>query len=122
MARQIYPFTYTLRDEGKDVCKYGKGTVSEKSEAALIKYLKRRGYTWHSADIEWHPTEADALEAERAADDEFIRRHGRLPLGSSRRGGAGRRVEKQCRQTCNNGNRCRNRALPGNYGFCGHHR
>jgi|GEM_PF-5867666 len=123
MAREkVYPFLYTLKDASGEVCKHGKGTVPTRSKKAILSYLKKRHYTWDSAKVKFHGSEDAALDAERAADDRYIAVHGKLPRGSKKRGGGGRRAVARCKAKCLDGTRCRYKPLEGNYGYCGVHR
>ena len=120
--KKTFPFTYTLKDEAGEVCKHGKGTVPKQSEEALVTYFRRRGYSWDSADVEFHPSEDSALKTERLKDEQYIATHGKLPRGAMVRGGGGRRTESRCKARLRDGTRCRYKPLAGNYGYCGVHR
>lgn len=120
--KQTFPFSYTLHDEDGDFCKAGKGRATSQTDAAAIAYLNGRGYLWSTARIEWHSTGSAALKAENRKEAEHVKERGKLPRGSKRASGGGRRAEMQCKAKKRDGKRCINRALVGNYGYCGVHR
>jgi hypothetical protein len=111
-----YDFTYSIYD-GDILLRVGKGYVTEKSEDAVRRYLRRRygSEGWDSFGYSWHFSESAALKRETVIISEYVETYGELPPANYARGGGGRQRYTKCKV-------CNNDALSGNYGFCGIHR
>jgi hypothetical protein len=121
MAEKAF-FTYGLRQEGR-IARRGKGSVSRRNSDLAASYLRRRypDQPWDAFEVEWHSSESAALKAEAEKIDSYQRRAGHLPPWNVRRGGGGNSVFAACRGSLADGRPCRNRAVVGNYGYCGVH-
>jgi hypothetical protein len=118
-------FTYEIYDDEYDATlRIGKGNCPDKSETAVVKYLRKRygAAGWDSANISWHASEAAALKNERRKLDEHANTFGELPISNQVRGGGGRQMYVKCKAVKTSGEKCCNDAIAGNYGFCGIHR
>lgn len=111
-----YDFTYSIYD-GDVLLRVGKGYVTEKSENAIERYLRRRygSEGWDGFSYSWHYSESAALKRETAIINEYAETYGELPPANYARGGGGRQRYLKCKV-------CNNDALARNYGFCGVHR
>ncbi len=110
-------FTYEVLDRENEIVRIGKGHAFEKSETAVISYLRKRyGVdSWDAAMISWHSSEAAALKTEKVKLAAFVGEYDLLPSWNKRHGGGGRQRYVKCKY-------CNNNALAGNYGYCGVHR
>jgi hypothetical protein len=115
-------FTYDLRRDGK-IVRRGKGSVAHRDDCLAAAYLRGRYATkrWDAAHVQWHASESAALKAEAKKIDGYQRRTGHLPPWNLRHGGGGNSRVAACRASLADGRACRNRAVVGNYGYCGVH-
>jgi hypothetical protein len=121
MADKFF-FDYDLHLKGK-IMRRGKGSVPRRNHYVVAQYLERRygAMPWDEYGVEWHSSESAALKAEAEKIEGYKRRTGHLPPWNDRRGGGGNSSFAACRETLADGRRCRNRAVVGNYGYCGVH-
>jgi hypothetical protein len=115
-------FSYDLHRHGK-IVRRGKGSVFRRDLDAVESYLSWRyaDRQWHAFEVDWHSSESAALKAEERKLDGYERRTGRLPPWNVNRGGGGDSSLAACRASLADGRPCRNRAIVGNYGYCGVH-